>query len=804
MVAPQVGGDPLWRLTMAEPTPNAPLSSHSPERPARSDEDALAYHRDGRHGKIEVRPTKPCSTQRDLSLAYTPGVAVPCLEIEKDPDQSFNYTARANLVAVVSNGTAVLGLGNIGALAGKPVMEGKAVLFKRFADIDVFDIELNLSEPEAIVQAVKALEPTFGGINLEDIKAPDCFYIEERLREELSIPVFHDDQHGTAIIASAAFLNALELTGRSIADVTVVFSGAGAAATATANLFLSLGVRLENMVVCDSKGPLTHARLESLNPYKAHFARDLPFTTLAEALVGADAFVGVSVANILSEEAVRSMAPRPIIFALANPDPEMPYADIKRCSPEAIVATGRSDHPNQVNNVLGFPYIFRGALDVRATTINEEMKHAAVHALAALAKEEVTGEVLRAYPGREFAFGPDYIIPTPFDSRVLLKVAPAVARAAMETGAARREIPDMDAYRDRLERILGPARELRRSLIRHAQESEGTRLVFPEGEDPAILRACQILLEERICTPVLLGNEEQIQEQIRDHGYELTDVTIIDPRSAPERHAFADLIYALNQRRGLTRAGAERRLRRNRNLYGMMMVRQGIADGMVTGATQHYQEVIGPLLSILPPAERSHRIAGVYCLVFKNRALFLADTTLHIDPTAEQLAQIACAAANLMESLFITPRVAFISFSDFGSVRHPQTEKVRRAAEMFRAARPDIVADGEMQADTAVYWVKRHNNFPFSPLTENPNLLIFPNLDAGNAAYKLLSQLADAEAIGPILAGMPYPVNVLQITPTPEEVVNMAVITAVCATHPNTGCRVSEVAAAQLAAAQSR
>jgi malate dehydrogenase (oxaloacetate-decarboxylating)(NADP+) len=730
-------------------------------------------------------------------------VAVPCLEIEKDPDQSFNYTARANLVAVVTNGTAVLGLGNIGALAGKPVMEGKGVLFKRFADIDVFDIELNLSEPEAIVQAVKALEPTFGGINLEDIKAPDCFYIEERLREELSIPVFHDDQHGTAIIAAAAFLNALELTGRAIADTTVVFSGAGAAAIATANLLMSLGVRQENMVVCDSKGPLTTARLERLNPYKARFARDLPYTTMDEALAGADAFVGVSVANILSEEAVRSMAERPIIFALANPDPEMPYADIKRCCPEAIVATGRSDHPNQVNNVLGFPYIFRGALDVRATTINEEMKHAAVYALAALAKEEVTGEVLRAYPGREFVFGPDYLIPTPFDTRVLLKVAPAVARAAMETGVARSEIEEMDAYRDRLERILGPARELRRSLIRHAQGNGDTRLVFPEGEDPAILRACQIVREEGICEPVLLGNEEKIQEQIEQHGFDLPGATIVDPRHAPERHAFADLIYALNQRRGLTRSGAERRLRRNRNLYGMMMVRQGIADGMVTGATQHYQEVIGPILSILPPEERPHRIAGVYCLVFKNRVLFLADTTLHIDPSAEQLAEIACATTSLMESLLISPRVAFISFSDFGSVRHPQTEKVRRAADMFRAARPDIVADGEMQADTAVYWVKRHNNFPFSPLTENPNLLIFPNLDAGNAAYKLLSQLADAEPIGPILAGMPYPVNVLQIDPTPEDVVNMAVITAICARHPWSQCRF-DGAADQEAAAPTR
>jgi malate dehydrogenase (oxaloacetate-decarboxylating)(NADP+) len=788
---------------MADSLPNHPLSSHSPEPPVRSGADALAYHREGRHGKIEVRPTKPCSTQRDLSLAYTPGVAVPCLEIEKDPDQSFNYTARANLVAVVTNGTAVLGLGNIGALAGKPVMEGKGVLFKRFADIDVFDIELNLSEPEAIVQAVKALEPTFGGINLEDIKAPDCFYVEERLREELSIPVFHDDQHGTAIIAAAAFLNALELTGRAIEETTVVFSGAGAAAIATANLLVSLGVRLENMVVCDSKGPLTTARLESLNPYKARFARALPYTTMDEALAGADAFIGVSVADILSEAAVRSMAPRPIIFALANPDPEMPYADIKRCAPDAIVATGRSDHPNQVNNVLGFPYIFRGALDVRATAINEAMKHAAAYALAHLAKEEVTGEVLRAYPGREFVFGPDYIIPTPFDSRVLLKVAPAVARAAMETGVARHEIQDMDAYRDRLERILGPARELGRSLIRHAQENGDTRVVFPEGEDPAILRACQILLEERICEPILLGNEDKINEEIREHGFNLGGVTIVDPRHAPERHALADLIYALNQRRGLTRAGAERRLRRNRNLYGMMMVRQGIADGMVTGATQHYQEVIGPILSILPPEERPHRIAGVYCLVFKNRALFLADTTLHIDPTAEQLAGIACATTSLMESLFITPRVAFVSFSDFGSARRPQSEKVRHAAELFRTARPDIVADGEMQADTAVYWVKRHNNFPFSSLSENPNLLIFPNLDAGNAAYKLLSHLADAEAIGPILAGMPYPVNVLQIAPTPEEVVNMAVITAICANRARAGCPVG-FAATEPASATTR
>jgi len=779
-------------------TPDTPPASPFPNHSPRADEEALAYHRDGRHGKIEVRPTKPCSSSRDLSLAYTPGVAVPCLEIEKDPDQSFNYTARANLVAVVTNGTAVLGLGNIGALAGKPVMEGKAVLFKRFADIDVFDIELNLSDPEQIVQAVKALEPTFGGINLEDIKAPDCFYIEERLREELSIPVFHDDQHGTAIIAAAGFLNALEITGRAIENTKVVFSGAGAAAIATANLFLSLGVRPENMVVCDSKGPLTHARLEGLNPYKARFARDLPYATMDAALAGADAFVGVSVADILSEAAVRSMAERPIIFALANPDPEMAYAEIKRVSPDAIIATGRSDHPNQVNNVLGFPYIFRGALDVRATAINEEMKHAAVRALAALAKEEVTGEVMRAYPGRDFVFGPDYIIPTPFDSRVLLKVAPAVAQAAMESGVARHPIDDVTAYRDRLERILGPARELRRSLMRQAQSSGEHRIVFPEGRNPAILRACQILRDEQICEPVLLGDEADIRHRIDELGLDLSGVTIMDPRRAPERHAFADTMYALNQRRGLTRAGAMRKLRRNRNLFGLMLVRQGLADGLVTGATQHYQEVIGPILSILPPEERPQRIAGVYCMVFKNRALFLADTTLHIDPSAAQLSQIACAAASLMESLLITPRVAFLSFSDFGSVRHPETEKVRCAADLFRAARPDIVADGEMQADTALYWVKRRNNYPFSPLTENPNLLIFPNLDAGNAAYKLLTHLADAEAIGPILAGMPYPVNVLQIAPTPEEVVNMAVITAICATQRKAGCRVSETLAEQL------
>jgi len=747
-------------------------------RAPRAAEEALAYHRDGRPGKIEVRATKPCSSARDLALAYTPGVAAPCREIEANPDRSFAYTARANLVAVVTNGTAVLGLGNIGPAAGKPVMEGKAVLFKRFADIDCFDLELDVRDPEQVVEVVKALEPTFGGINLEDIKAPDCFYVEERLKAEMAIPVFHDDQHGTAIIAAAAFLNALAVTGRELAATRVVFSGAGAAAIATATLLVGLGLPRENLVMCDSKGVISTARADTVNPYKARFARDLPYTTMAEALAGADCFIGVSVAGALTEAMVRSMASEPIVFALANPEPEMAYDEIRRHRPDAIIATGRSDHPNQVNNVLGFPYIFRGALDVRATTINAEMERAAVHAIAALAREEVSEEVRRAYAARDFTFGPDYLIPTPFDSRVLLHVAPAVAAAAMASGVARKEIRDLDGYRDHLEGLLGPGRQLRRTLIRQAQATGPHRIAFPEGKDPAILRACQILMEEGIATPILLGREGAIRARIEELGLELTGAQIIDPRRVAERGRFADLLFTLHQRRGLTREGAARRLDRSRNLFALMMVREGLADGVVTGATQHYQEVIGPILSMIPPVERGGRIAGVYCLVYERRVLFLADTTLHVDPSAEQLAEIACGVADLAASLMITPRVAFLSYADFGSVRHGSPQRARQAVKLFREMRPGVVADGEMQADTALSRAKREANFPFTELAGDANCLIFPSLNAANTAYKLLTHLSECEAIGPILANMPYAVNVLQLAPSPEEVVDMAVITA--------------------------
>ncbi|RMF79769.1 MAG: NADP-dependent malic enzyme, partial [Nitrospirae bacterium] len=520
-----------------------------------------------------------------------------------------------------------------------------------------------------------------------------------------------------------------------------------------------------------------------VNPYKARLARDLPpeAATFEGVMQGADAFIGCSVAGALTEPMLRAMAPDPIVFALANPEPEMPYAEIRRLRPDAVVATGRSDHPNQVNNVLGFPYIFRGALDVRATTVNEAMKRAAVEALAALAKQEVSDEVRRAYPGRDFTFGREYLIPTPFDSRVLLEVAPAVAAAAMASGVARRRIHDLQAYRDHLEGLLGPARQLRRTLIRQAQAGPRRRICFPEAKETAILRACQILLDEGICQPILLGRERQIRGRIEELGLELEGAIVIDPRRVPERETFAEELYRLNQRRGLTRKGAARRLDQSRNLFALMMVRAGLADGMLTGATRHYQEVIGPILAALPPEERRRRIAGVYCLVYERRVLLLGDTTLHIDPTPEQLAEIACGVVEVAEELGIPPRVAFVSYGDYGSVRHGSPERVRRAVALFREMRPEVEADGEMQADTAVSAAKREANFPFSLLSGDANCLVFPNLDAGNAAYKLLARLSECEAIGPILAGMPYAVNVLQLDPTPEEVVDMAVITSLAA-----------------------
>jgi len=734
-------------------------------------QDALDYHAQGRRGKIEISVTKPCATQRDLSLAYTPGVAEPCREIYSNPEEAYRYTAKGNLVAVVSNGSAVLGLGDIGALAGKPVMEGKGVLFKRFADIDVFDIELDTHDPDEIIRIVKALEPTFGGINLEDIKAPECFYIEEELKRLMNIPVFHDDQHGTAIISGAALLNALELVKKSIHDVKVVFCGAGAAGIACANLYHTLGVKLENITLVDTKGVVYKGRKEGMNPYKEKFARDTDMRTLADAMKGADVFVGVSVANIVSKDMVRSMAEKPIVFAMANPDPEITYEDAKSARDDVIMATGRSDYPNQVNNVLGFPFIFRGALDVRATCINEEMKIAAVRALADLAKEDVPDSVAKAYGVERLKFGPEYIIPKPFDPRVLLWEAPAVARAAMESGVAREPISDFEAYRDSLEARLGKSRELTRVFIHKAQRAP-KRIVFPEGEEEKILKATQIILDEKIAQPILLGSRSAIREKIQQLDLQLDGVELINPAKSPKLDEYATRLYEMRKRKGLTRIDAERMMKTN-NVYGMMMVHLGDADGLVSGITQHFPDTIRPALQIVKPRPGTHVIAGVYLMVFKNQTYIIADPTINIDPTAEELAEIALLSAETARHYDIEPRVAMLSFSNFGSTKHPLTEKVQRAVEIVRSKAPGLRIDGEMMADIAVVPELLNTLYPFNELKDGANVLICPDLTSANIAYKLLARLGGAVAIGPLLTGMRKPVYLLQMSSDVTDVVNM-------------------------------
>lgn len=748
-----------------------------------SNNSALEYHSRGRKGKIEVIPSKPCDTQRDLSLAYTPGVAEPCREIYKDPDAAYQYTAKGNLVAVVTNGTAVLGLGDIGPLAGKPVMEGKGVLFKRFADIDVFDIELNANDPELVIQVVKALEPTFGGINLEDIKAPECFEIEERLKELMDIPVFHDDQHGTAIISAAAFLNALELTHRKIEDVKVVFSGAGAAAIATARLYVTMGVRLENILLTDSNGVVYEGRTKGMNKYKSMFIQKTDRRTLADAMVDADAFVGCSAAGLVTADMVRSMAKNPIVFAMANPDPEISYEEAIAARPDLIMATGRSDYPNQVNNVLGFPFIFRGALDVRARKINEEMKLAAVRALANLAKEDVPDAVLRAYGAKTMHFGPEYIIPKPFDDRVLLWVAPAVAKAAMDSGVARLPIADFDAYRDRLERIHGPVQEVMRPIL-HKARKERRRVVFPEGNEEKILRACQILVDEGIARPILLGREREIREKIEELRLVLPSIEIIEPEISPARNRYIDAFFALRGRKGLTRADCSR-LMLSRTHFGCMMVRQGDADGLVCGLTKHYQETVRPALQIIGTQGHGTLVSGTYLMVFRDRLLFFADCTVNIEPTASMLAQIAINTAKVARAFEVTPRVAMLSFSNFGGVSHPLADKVRDAVDQVRVIDPRLEVDGEMQADTAVMRELVEENFPFCRLTGPANVLIFPDLQSGNIAYKLLQRLGGATTIGPLLIGMNRPVNVLQMGADVQEIVNITAITSLEAQDSN-------------------
>ncbi len=739
-------------------------------------QEALEYHSRGRAGKVEVVPTKPCATQRDLSLAYTPGVALPCLEINSNPDDVFKYTAKGNLVAVVTNGTAVLGLGNIGPMAGKPVMEGKGVLFKRFADIDVFDIELNTEEPDDIIKACKLMEPTFGGINLEDIKAPECFYIEETLKRELNIPVFHDDQHGTAVISAAALLNALELVGKDIGRIKVVVSGAGAAGIACTKLYCAMGVKRENVLMVDSKGVIYKGRDERLNKYKAEFAAETDCRILEDAMRGADVFVGVSLKDLVSKAMVKSMADRPIIFAMANPDPEITYEDAKDARDDVIMATGRSDYPNQVNNVLGFPFIFRGALDTFATAINEEMKIAASMSLARLAKEDVPDSVSRAYGLENLKFGPEYIIPKPFDPRVLVWEASAVAQAAMDSGVARRNI-DLEEYKEQLEARLGGGRAFMRRVI-HRARTVRKRIVFPEGDADRIIRAARIIKDEHIADPVILGGAQAVTENADRLGITLDGIDIVNPVDSPKRREYAQALYERRQRKGVT-LNAAVWMMRGRGYFGTMMVEQGDADAILMGVTHSYPTSIRPALEIMELKNGVSRVAGLYMMVHKNKTYFLADTALNIDPSAEELADIAeCTAAEAIK-FGIEPKIAMLSFSNFGTVNHPKAEKVRQATEILKNRRPDLIVEGEMHADVAVNPEFLREHFPFSKLKEAANVLVFPDLNSGNIGYKILKQIGGADAIGPVLMGLKKTVHILLRTHDVGDIVNLAAIAAV-------------------------
>jgi malate dehydrogenase (oxaloacetate-decarboxylating)(NADP+) len=739
--------------------------------------EALAYHMGVRPGKIEVSPTKACRTQRDLSLAYTPGVAEPCLEIKREPGDVYKYTSKGNLVAVVSNGTAVLGLGNIGPLAGKPVMEGKGVLFKRFADVDVFDLEVNSMNPEDVIKVCQLLEPTFGGINLEDIKAPECFYIEETLKRTINIPVFHDDQHGTAIISGAALLNALEVVAKPIGQIRMVLNGSGAAGIACAEHYVRLGVKRENITLCDTKGVVYEGRTEGMNPYKARFARKTEWRTLADAVKDADVLVGLSVKGAFTPEMLRSMAARPIVFAMANPDPEITYDEALAARKDVIMATGRSDFPNQVNNVLGFPFIFRGALDVHATAINEEMKLAATRALATLAKEDVPDSVCHAYGVERLRFGPEYIIPKPFDPRVLVWEASAVAKAAMETGVARIPV-DLTEYRERLERLLGKAHEVMRTIIRKAA-AHPRRVVFPEGESEKILRAAHILVEENIAQPILLGNEKIIQSKATDLSVALAKIQVVNPNAWPKHDLYVQKLYELRQRRGVTLFEA-RELINDRTLFGSLMVHLGDADALVGGVDKHFPDTIRPALQVIKPRPGLHRVAGLYVLVTRRGDMyFLADCSVNIEPTADDLAEIAICAAQTAKRFNVIPRVAMLSFSNFGSTKHPLTEKVQRAVQLVKRADATLMVDGEMMADTAVAPEIIEDTYPFSDLRGGANVLIFPDLTSANTCYKLLRRIGGAETIGPILMGMSKPVHVLQRDAEVEDIVNMAAIAVV-------------------------
>ncbi|HEY4057817.1 MAG TPA: NADP-dependent malic enzyme [Kofleriaceae bacterium] len=734
-------------------------------------EDALEYHRRGRKGKLEVVPTKPLVSQMDLSLAYTPGVAEPCLAIQENEDMSWEYTARGNLVAVISNGTAVLGLGNIGAAAGKPVMEGKACLFKKFADIDVFDLEVNEKDVDKFCDLVAALEPTFGGINLEDIAAPECFEIEERLRKRMKIPVFHDDQHGTAIISGAGLINAAELAGKKLEDIKLVVSGAGAGAIACVEFFISLGVKRENCVLCDSKGVIHKGRTD-LNRQKAAVAiPDDGRRTLADAMKGSDMFMGLSVANTLKPEWLAGMNARPIIFALANPDPEISYPDAIAARPDAIVATGRSDYPNQVNNVLGFPYIFRGALDCRATAVSEAMKLAAARALAELTREPVPDSVVMAYGGKSLKMGPDYFIPKPFDPRVLWWVAPAVAQAAMESGVARIKF-DIEEYRQSLmAKGSNAAYSIMRTITKEAQR-DPRRIVFPQAASPRLLRAVQQIVDEEIAKPVLLGRPNEIKQLCEDMSLDLIDrVEIIDPRTQ-KNDKYIERLYELRQRKGMTAENARAALSKS-DYYAALMVDRGDADGMVTGMRLNYPETVRPVLEVFGLQPGVKVAVGMYMMVLQNSVKFFGDTVFNIFPDAATLADITVQMADAVQGFGITPRIALISYSNFGSVRHPDVKRLHDVLDMVRARRPELEIDGEMQPELALDTARRQQDYGFSKLTKAANTLVFPSLASGNAAYQIAKSIGNASAVGPILLGVGKPVAAMQNEATVEDIVNM-------------------------------
>ncbi len=743
-------------------------------------QDALDYHAKGRPGKIEVIPTKETKSQRDLSLAYSPGVAEPCLEIAANPEDVYKYTAKGNLVAVISNGTAVLGLGDIGPEAGKPVMEGKGVLFKVFVDIDVFDIEINEKDPEKFVQIVKALEPTFGGINLEDIKAPECFYIEKKLKEQLSIPIMHDDQHGTAIISAAALLNAAELQKKKMDKLRLVVNGAGAAALSCLHLYIELGVKRENILLFDSKGVI-HKGRTGIDEGKLFFATEESHWTLESALKNADVFIGLSVGNVITPAMVKSMAKNPIVFAMANPDPEISYEDAMGARPDVIMATGRSDYPNQVNNVLGFPYIFRGALDVRAKKINEAMKLAAVRALAELAKTPVPDIVNMAYNQKNISFGNEYIIPKPVDPRLLSTVAPAVAKAAMESGVAQINITDWNAYKAELDKRLGQDNQLLR-IIGSKARKEPKRIVFAEADNQKILKAASIVYEEGIAYPILLGDPNKIQQIADLNNIDIADIPVIDPRSPDmdaQREQFGELFFKKRQRKGYNQYESYK-IMKDRNHFGCMMVETGQADAVLSGLTRNYAEAIRPALQIIGTEEGVQKIAGMYLMITKKGPLFLADTTVNFNPTAEELADIAMLVAKEVRNFNLVPRIAMLSFSNFGSSDAPEARLVAEATAILKAKQPNLIVDGEMQASLAFNKEILKDNYPFSDLVDQDvNVLIFPNLTAGNVAYNLLKDVGGDDAIGPVLLGMKKPVHVLQLGSSVRNIVNMSLIAVI-------------------------